>query len=273
MLRDRLTQLWVKRFGQKVSANKHAWIFGPVDHHLYHHIALCKSVADITHCNIQPATGIIESEASFGFSEKEKKSINPAILDFYTNTACFSMDMCFRWNTVFKPVAFLVSKLFSKRLQQMNIPIIASCDPLKTSSFIVKIKDQQSTEQNFWVRRLKTADEVIFAGIYSIASTNRKNHLVKVQFPLPNGNATVFLDKKVLANGDLELTSKGSHFGDSGFYFFVKNKDDYYAKYVKCMHEKLTLKANDNTHIRGEHQFYFYGINFLTIDYFLTKKS
>ena len=271
MIRDKLTQLWVKRFGQKVSTKTHAWIFGPVNNHLYQTIASCKSVAQFTQCNIQPSKGIIENEMLFGFSNSDKKIIHPIIIDFYTNTERFSMDMCFKWNNFFKPIAYLVNKLFSKRLQQMNIPIISSSTTLKTSSFIVKIDEKNDIIQNFWVRRLKAANEVIFAGIYSIASTNRKQHLVKVQFPLPNGNATVFLDKKVLKNGDLILTSKGNEFGDSGFYFFLKHNDEYYAKYVKCMHEKLTLKVINNTSIIGIHQFYFYGINFLTIDYLLEK--
>lgn len=271
MLQDRFTQNWVMLFGKKVSKTTDDWIFGPTNIDMYQNIALNNPLDTYTNCTVKPAKGIIETVALFGFSESELKQINPLILDFYTKTASFNMDMRFRWNLFFKPVAFLIKVLFSKRLQQMNIPIISSDKLLKTSSFVVEI-NEENIIQNFWVRKFITTNQVIFSGIYSIASTNIKQHLIKVQFPLPNGNATIFLDKKVLESGALELSSKGLKFGDSGFYFFLKRKNNYYAKYVKCMHEKLTLTVESQSIIKGTHEFYFYGINFLTIDYSLCKK-
>jgi hypothetical protein len=44
---------------------------------------------------------------------------------------------------------------------------------------------------------------------------------VKVTFPLPNGNASVFLDPVAHRDGSLELVSAEHEFGGSGFYFVV----------------------------------------------------
>lgn len=273
MLQDKITQTWVARFGKKVTFDTDRWIFGPTSIEMYRNISLNNHINKDFNGSIKPAKGIINSVSLFNFTKEELHCINPLITDFYTNTVNFNMDIRFNWNTAFKPVAHLVKMLFSKRLQQMNIPIIPSDELLKTNSFIVKIDENNGLMQNFWVRKLLTANQVIFSGIYSVASTNKKQHLVKVQFPLPNGNATIFLEKKVLKDGNLELSSKGLQFGDSGFYFFLKRKNSYYAKYVKCMHEKLTLTVENQSKINGTHEFYFYGIKFLTIDYLLCKKE
>lgn len=273
MLQDTFTQIWVARFGKKVSLDTDGWIFGPTNIEMYRNISLNNSTVIYNNCSIKPAQGIINHVALFNFTTYEANCINPLITEFYTNTVNFNMDIRFNWNKAFKPLAYLVKLLFSKRLQQMNIPIISSDKLLKTNSFIVKIDENTDNIQNFWVRKLLTANQVIFSGIYSVASTNKKQHLVKVQFPLPNGNATIFLEKKVLKDGNLELSSKGLQFGDSGFYFFLKRNNNYYAKYVKCMHEKLTLTVENQSKINGTHEFYFYGIKFLTIDYLLCKKD
>lgn len=276
MLQDRLTQTWVKYFGKKVTYENDSWIFGPTDNRMYRNISLENAPGEIPGYEISPSEGIIDSIAHFGLNPSELQRIHPVILDFYTRTSAFNMDMCFHWHMLFRPVAFLMKALFSKRLQQLNIPVISSDETLKTQSFIVRINDKHhKISHNLWVRKFVNAREVIFSGVYSVASTMKKQYMIKVQFPLPNGNATVFLEKKVLENGNLELSSKGRIFGDSGFYFFLRGKDGYYAKYVKSMHEKLILVVQDDAAhtIKGTHEFFFYRTRFLTIDYTLRKKN
>lgn len=274
MFQDRVTQTWVKYFGKKVTYENDAWIFGPTDNRMYRNISLEKA-HNTPEYEISPSEGIINSIADFGLDSSELQRIHPVILDFYTRTSAFSMDMCFHWHSLFRPIAFVMKLLFSKRLQQLNIPVISSDKPLKTHSFIVTINDRKlEMSHNLWVRKFINAREVIFSGVYSVASTVKKKHMIKVQFPLPNGNATVFLEKKVMEDGNLELSSKGRLFGDSGFYFFLKRKDGYYAKYIKSMHERLILTVQDNAHtIKGTHEFFFYRTRFLTIDYTLRKKD
>ncbi len=275
MFQDRVTQTWVRYFGRKVTFENDPWIFGPTDNRMYRNISLEKMPADASGYEISPSEGIIDSIADFGLDSSELQRIHPVILDFYTRTSAFNMDMCFHWHNLFRPVAFVMKLLFSKRLQQLNIPVISSDELLKTHSFIMRINDRErDMSHNLWVRKFINAREVIFSGVYSVASTIKKQHMIKVQFPLPNGNATVFLEKKVMEDGNLELSSKGRLFGDSGFYFFLKGKDGYYAKYIKSMHEKLILTVQDDTStIKGTHEFFFYKARFLTIDYTLRKKN
>lgn len=275
MFQDRVTQTWVKYFGKKVTYENDAWIFGPTDNRMYRTISLEETPDDISGYEISPSEGIINSIEDFGLDPSELQRIHPVILDFYTHTSAFSMDICFHWHRLFRPVAIVMKLLFSRRLQQLNIPVISSDKPLKTHSFIVRINDRQlEMSHNLWVRKFINAREVVFSGVYSVASTVKKKHMIKVQFPLPNGNATVLLEKKVLEDGNLELSSRGLLFGDSGFYFFLKGKQGYYAKYIKSMHEKLILTVQDDAHtIKGTHEFFFYRTRFLTIDYTLRKKD
>jgi hypothetical protein len=58
---------------------------------------------------------------------------------------------------------------------------------------------------------------------------------VKVVFPLPNGNAQVFLKPETSADGSLTVTSSGRRFGDPGFYFTVHHGGKVWARYLRAM--------------------------------------
>lgn len=98
--------------------------------------------------------------------------------------------------------------------------------------------------------------------------------MLKVIFPLPNGNASVVMTKKVLSDGSLLLSSDGENFGDNGFYFtLTDHKGNYWAKFVKSMHEWIKVYVDDEDILRADHNLKFYGIPFLNLHYKMTKKE
>lgn len=90
---------------------------------------------------------------------------------------------------------------------------------------------------------------------------------------MPNGNATVIMRKEVLADGSLKLCSDGNKFGDNGFYFTLTNhKGKYWTRFVKSMHEWITVYVDEENILRANHNLNFYGLPFLKLHYKMTEK-
>ena len=81
------------------------------------------------------------------------------------------------------------------------------------------------------------------------------------------------MTKKVEIDGSLLLCSDGKKFGDNGFYFTLTNsKGEYWARFVKSMHEWIRVYEDDENVLRADHNLNFYGIRFLDLHYKMTKK-
>jgi hypothetical protein len=141
-------------------------------------------------------------------------------------------------------------------------------------SEIIKLSKEGKTKWTIWYRKLKSSNDVIYAGIYTTAFVPKYNKsLLKVIFPLPNGNASVVMTKKVLLDGSLLLSSDGKTFGDNGFYFtLTDHKGNHWAKFVKSMHEWIKVYVDEENVLRADHNLKFYGIPFLNLHYKMTKK-
>jgi CRP-like cAMP-binding protein len=49
--------------------------------------------------------------------------VHPAVADFYARTAAFELDSWAEWCGAFRPFGRLLARLFSRRLQQLNVPL------------------------------------------------------------------------------------------------------------------------------------------------------
>ena len=79
--------------------------------------------------------------------------------------------------------------------------------------------------------------------------------------------------RDVLPNGALKLSSNGKRFGDNGFYFTLTNhKGKHWARFVRSMHEWITVYVDEEDVLRADHDLYFYGLPFLNLHYKMTKK-
>lgn len=82
------------------------------------------------------------------------------------------------------------------------------------------------------------------------------------------------MTKTVEKDGSLLLSSDGKKFGDNGFYFTLTNeKGEYWARFVKSMHEWIRVYEDEENVLRADHNLNFYGIRFLNLHYRMNKKS
>ena len=184
------------------------------------------------------------------------------VVDFYENTSNYKLNAWSEWCSFFKPFGWLLSKLFSQRLQQLNVPLTGLDTSLGMTND-VKRWNNDSESLVVWLRKLNRTGHVLYSGSYSTCSLpNIKEKCVKVVFPLPNGNAIVIMKPTVIDGHKLELASVGSVFGDPGFYFTVHTRKGTYAKYLRSFKEKIIVYSETSSEARADHSLSLWGVEF-----------
>lgn len=277
MIQDKITQYWVKTTGRKINPETEEWLIGPIgDEDIIGDKFIQKLVSEenLKYSSNIANAGLLESISDLDFSQDELDLLNEQVIDFYENTSNYDFEIWSEWKSFFKPFGKALSTIFSKRLQQLNLPLNSLDSSKGIKSEIIKLSNQEKAKWTIWYRKLKSSNDVIYAGIYTTAFVPKYNKsLLKVIFPLPNGNASVVMTKKVLEDGSLLLSSDGNKFGDNGFYFtLTDHKGNYWAKFVKSMHEWIKVYVDDENILRADHNLKFYGIPFLNLHYKMTKK-
>jgi hypothetical protein len=81
------------------------------------------------------------------------------------------------------------------------------------------------------------------------------------------------MQREVLPDGGLKLSSDCRKYGDNGFYFTLTNhKGKYWARFVSSMHEWITVYVDEENSLRADHSLHFYGRPFLNLHYKMTEK-
>ncbi len=277
-LQDAITQIWVKATGKKINPDEYRWLVGPIGDTDIIKDKFFYELAKKENLDIEknsPNFGLIENIENIGIQNQEKEKLNHKVLDFYESTSNYDFEIWSEWNGVFKPFGKFLSVLFSKRLQQLNLPLnsIDSAKGIKSEIIKLKRKNTEETKWTIWYRKIKSTGDVIYSGVYTTCNNpNYQKPLLKVVFPLPNGNASVVMTKKVLEDGSLLLSSDGKKFGDNGFYFTLRNKKgEYWARFVKSMHEWIKVYEDEENVLRADHNLNFYGLRFLNLHYKMNK--
>ncbi len=275
---DSLTQFWVQIFGKKINPITDQWLLSPVGKTDIISDTFVDELAASENLEIlrnQKNAGLLNSIDQLGLDEESKARLHNSIIDFYENTSNFEIEFWSEWNPILKPFYQLLSHLFSKRLQQLNLPLSTMDSAKGLISEVIKLQDKKTKENKWtiWYRKLRNTGDVIYSGIYTqCQNPNYEKPLLKVIFPLPNGSATVFMTIEVNPNGDLVLTSNGKKFGDNGFYFTLTNhQGSWWAKFVGSMHEELIVYVNSEEELRADHSLKFYGFHLLHLHYKMKK--
>lgn len=278
-LQDWITQVWVKLTGRKFNPEKENWLVGPIgdtDIIKDKFIQVLAKQDNLEIMQNQNGAGLLDNFNDLHLSPDEAKLINPKVVDFYEKTSNYNFEIWSEWCGFFKPFGWLLSVIFSKRLQQLNLPLNSLQSAKGIDSNIIKLVDKSNniSKWTIWYRILKSTNDVIYSGVYTTCDLpNIGGRFLKVVFPLPNGNATVIMRKEILKDGSLKLSSDGKIFGDNGFYFTLTNhKGKYWTRFVKSMHEWITVYVDEANVLRADHNLKFYGLSFLNLHYKMTEK-
>ena len=277
-LSDWTTQRWVQTTGRRVALSEYLWLDGPtgntieIGQDFFVKYARDQQLELIT-------TGVRGLLPMFRLLEGnwDLHKIAPSVQEFYEQTSEFDLDAWCEWSPLFRPFGRMLGLLFSRRLQQLNVPLSSLDSSKGMTSNVLPMRDPHSSSvlQTAWVRELRATKNVLYAGSYSACMIPGHPHpCVKVVFPLPNGNAIVLMKVQVHEDGSLSLQSIGDRFGEPGFYFVVHQGDGViWARYVKAMREEIRVYAGEAETVRADHTLWLWGRVFLRLHYKMQRRK
>jgi hypothetical protein len=276
---DWFTQRWVQLTGERIAQERAPWLWGPVGAtggigpRFFEDLAAARGLV------VLPSgddAGLLPGLAALAGPRFRPTDVAPEIDHFYARTAAFELRIRSRWSGPFRAMGWLIARIFSRRLAQLNMPLSDRELASGVESRIVRVADPTSGEllHTAWVRTAVDTGRPVFVGQYGIAEIpGHEGPCVKVVFPLPNGNAMIFLRPRVDEDGGLSLVSDGKRFGDTGFYFtVVASPEERWVRYVRTMKESLSLRIEDGS-VGAVHRFRVFGMPFLELHYAIARKA
>ncbi len=268
---DWTTQLWNIATGKRVDPAQDQWLVGPfgdiggIADRFVDRLAERENLSVVRN---RPGSGLVD-----GF-EDWAPSINPKIESFYTQTTDYDLDAWTQWKPIFGGLGYLVYKLFSQRIQQLNLPQKSLDTARGIKSEIIGLADQHGkTIYRVWFRRLKETNEVVYSGIYTHCHIPSGERCLKVIFPLPQGSATVVMRLNIDSHGNLELLSKGTRYGEPGFYFLVEDrKGTIWKHYLPSFHERIFVYEDEENVLRADHSMSLWKCRAYDLHYKITRK-
>ena len=199
------------------------------------------------------------------------------MVHFYQRTCEYDLDAWSQWCGAFQPFGWALAYLFSRRLQQLNVPLSNLDTSLGMTSDVMPVVRDADGAPLFtaWMRELVGTGNVVYAGAYSTCRVpGFDGRCVRVVFPLPNGNAIVIMRPEAHSDGSLTLISSGERFGDPGFYFTVHHAGGAIsARYLRSLRERIHVYGAPDGGARADHELTLWGLTFLRLHYRLRWRS
>lgn len=276
-LTDWVTQQWVCMTGKQVNLAGASWLDGPVGDTQRIGTGFFQDFAQAKGLMVRAGVaGIVPDFSDLDWEGFRAQQVAPAVRHFYEHTAAYKMDAWSQWSGLFRPFGGLLAVLFSRRLQQLNVPLSGLDTSQGMTSDILQLVDADSERIHYiaWVRQLIGSGDTLYAGAYAVCRVpGYPGPCVKVTFPLPNGNAIVIMKPTVHPDGAVTLTSSGRRFGDAGFYFTVYRGHQVYVRYVRPLRETIHVYRNVQDEVRADHELTLWQKTFLRLHYRLSFKQ
>jgi hypothetical protein len=270
---DWLTQRWVQLTGRRVDLGRDPWLDGPVGDPGGIGADFFDRFAEARGLRVRrgdPDAGLVPEFGALAGPTFDPSEVDRRVGAFYERTAAFDLDAWAEWCGLFRPFGRLLAWLFSRRLQQLNVPLSGLDTSRGMTSEIIQLVDPATgvVRVTAWVRRLLGSGNVLYAGSYSFCRVpGFEGPCVRVVFPLPNGNAMVIMRPVAHADGSFSVVSAGRRFGEPGFYFTVRSRGVVWARYLRALRESIRVYAAEDGGVRADHALTLWGATFLRLHY------
>lgn len=275
---DWFTQQWVIFWGRKINPSENSWLIGPFGELNGIGEAFIQQLAekeDLAIIRDTKARGLLASISNLNLSENEIKNLSELVIAFYEKTSEFTLKFNVKWNPLFKLFGLTINKLFSQRINQMNVPIhnIHTAESLTHEIIELVSKENKEVIHTIWLRRSQSTGKIIYSGIYSTCLLETGITCIKAIFPLPKGNATVILKPSIGENKELILESSGKKFGDAGFYFLLNDRNgNYWSKYIKSFTDKLVV-SEEQENLKARQTLKLWNIKVACFEYTISRMN
>ena len=272
---DWTTQQWVRATGRRVDLAETPWLDGPVGEPTGIGEGFFETWAEAHGLTVEEGgadRGLLPSLDVLSGPGFDAAEVAPPVRDVYERTSAYGVEAWAEWSAAFRPFGGLVAALFSRRLDQLNLPLSALDTSRGTTSRVLHlVRPGGGVATSAWVRTLRATGRSLYVGAYSAARVpGWAAPCVRVVFPLPNGACTVVLRPEVGAGGALRLVSSGERWGDPGLYLTVHDGDRVWGRAVRSLREVIEVYPGDAGDVRTDHALRLWGRVFLRLHYRLT---
>jgi hypothetical protein len=278
-LSDWLTQRWVEWAGRRVVFDDAPWLrgrsggVGEIGAGFFERAAATEGLrCDDT----SPRRGLLDDFATLAGPGFDVARVHPEVVRFYEDTAAYELDVWSQWAAPFRPFGEILAALFSRRLQQLNVPLTPLDASLGVTNRVIKLRDPSGAiRETAWVRTLVATGNTLYAGSYGVCSVPAEpGPCMRVAFPLPNGSAIVVMRPHANEDGSLEVASVGDAYGSAGFYFFVSDgAGGGWARYVRALRETIRVYVDASGVARADHVLNLFGAPFLRLHYRMRRRA
>jgi hypothetical protein len=264
--------LLIRIFGRGVQVSATPWLSGPtgrdyIGDRPYEEVAARE---DLELVRRSPTGGLLPDMGVLTGPGFHVDQLRPEVRRFYEHTAEYRMDV---WSDSFFPGRlglWLLVTTISRKVNQLNFPLHALATAKGLDSEIVLLKDRAGAVRYAgWYRRLMETGRTIYTGFYMTERVPRcDTPCVKVVFPMPDGNATVILRPSVDSDGAFRLSSRGTAFGDAGFYRVRARAEGRLVVWrVSTLHEDFRVYVDSENVLRCDHTVRFLRMPILHLHY------
>src|SRR5687767_11478204 len=174
----------------------------------------------------------------------DMKKVDPAVRDFYERTARYELDVWSETQFPGRLFLWLIVSTASRYMNQLNFPLLGLETSRGMTSDVLPLRDASGRAVHTgWQRRLLSSGRIIYSGFYAtVQPPGHPSRCVKVVFPLPRGNATVILRPEYDGEGRFRLVSRGTRFGDPGFYRVLElDAERLKVRYLRTLRERFDV--------------------------------
>lgn len=231
--------------------------------------------------------GLVDDLDEYRRSDFDTQKVDPGVRAFYERTDRHDL----RVRPIWRPGVGLLSRVYkhlSSRTGQMNFPRPGDSEEEMVDSRILPIVDSIDgrTQVRAWVRTYARTGEALYMAAYAAHSLGKQTYM-NIAFPLPYGNLTSVLRLEPLGSATgstgvlLTTFSNPSAPGDEGVYWVCR-----LIPIRLPINETIRVWAAEMPEVPGDlgpgpkkttvfarHEMSFFGIHFLTLDYWIFPKD
>ncbi|HET9768253.1 MAG TPA: hypothetical protein VFS60_15475 [Thermoanaerobaculia bacterium] len=285
-LQDWLSQQWVIALGRRIEPAAMPWLAAPygmvdtIGDSYLERLAASEGLAIERAARRRRDDGGGEEAGLFhidklGLDAVSAARLHPEIAAFYQRTTAFELEMWVLWSPWFWAGGNLLRRLYSRRLQQLNLPMGARETSRGLRSEIIRLRAAPAGEvrHTIWYRVLKSSGEALYSGLYGLVDLPSGERCLKIVFPLPRGNATEIFRVAVGPEGDFLLDTEGRRFGDPGFYFqLVDGRGQHHAQHIPSFRDRLRVYVDEDGVLRADQVFTLWGRTVVELRYRMLRR-
>src|SRR5262245_7900476 len=143
-LSDWITQRWVQHTGRRVRWSDSPWLAGPVGDvagigpDFFERFAVRQGLK-VSRCDAQ--RGLLERFADLEGPCCRVAGVHPEIARFYERTSAYGLEVWSEWCGAYRPFGQLLAMIFSRRLQQLNMPLSPLDSRFGVRSEVLRLED------------------------------------------------------------------------------------------------------------------------------------